>query len=209
MNEAVLKPDNEIILDEAPLPEAAVGTNRVPGNKAIWVGIFSEMSEFAMMFLIIFLAKVHNPEVFEVGPTQLNTLAGTINTLILLSSSFFVARAMIAIRQNRRQDCATWLWLAILAGCSYLLTKYWEFEWLAERGFEIETNVFFGAFYYTTFNHFLHVGWGSFAILWVLLRLKSGAYTPEEHDGLEAVATYWHMIDLAWIVIFPLLYVWR
>ncbi|MCG8427234.1 MAG: hypothetical protein MI754_07765, partial [Chromatiales bacterium] len=71
-------------------PEPVVG--RVPGNMAIWVAIFSEMSEFALMFIVCFLAKVHYPELFHTGPTKLNTLAGTLNTLALLSSSYFVAK---------------------------------------------------------------------------------------------------------------------
>lgn len=183
--------------------------NRVPGNKAIWVGIFSEMTEFALMFVVYFLAKAHNPELFNEGPTRLNTFAGTLNTLILLSSSFFVARAMIAIRQNRRQVCAHWLWMAIFAGCAYLAVKYLEFQWNAAQGIHVKTDLFTGVYYYMTFNHFLHVGWGSFAVFFVLMRLKSGAYTADKHEGLEAVAVYWHMIDLAWIVIFPLLYVFR
>ncbi|MDX2367270.1 MAG: cytochrome c oxidase subunit 3, partial [Colwellia sp.] len=59
------------------------------------------------------------------------------------------------------------------------------------------------------FNHFLHVGWASCAILWVIFRLRSGAYSAKENAGLEALAVYWHMIDLMWILIFPLLYVLR
>ncbi len=183
--------------------------NRVPGSKAIWVAIFSEMTEFALMFVAYFLAKAHNPELFNEGPTRLNTFAGTVNTLILLSSSFCVARAMIAMRQNRRQVCVHWLWLAIMAGCAYLMVKYWEFQWNAAHGIHVNTDLFTGVYYYMTFNHFLHVGWGTFAVLWVLMRVKSGAYTADKHEGLESVAVYWHMIDLAWIVIFPLLYVFR
>ncbi|MGR5063663.1 cytochrome c oxidase subunit 3, partial [Photobacterium sp. DNB22_13_2] len=56
---------------------------------------------------------------------------------------------------------------------------------------------------------FLHVGWATCAILWVIIRLRKGAYTPKRYAGLEALAVYWHMIDLMWILIFPLLYVLR
>ena len=73
----------------------------------------------------------------------------------------------------------------------------------------LETNLFYGVYYYITFNHFLHVGWGSAAVVWVIFRVKSGAYSPDEHEGLLNIAVYWHMIDLAWITIFPLLYVIR
>ncbi|MEH6579291.1 MAG: cytochrome c oxidase subunit 3 family protein [Amphritea sp.] len=183
--------------------------NRIPGNGAVWVGIFSEMSEFALMFMVYFVAKVHYQEIFSEGPLKLNTLAGTLNTLAMLTSSYFVARAMLSIRQNRLQACVYWLWGAVGCGVVYLIIKYWEYRWNVAHGIEVETNLFFGVYYYMTFNHFLHVGWGSGAILWAIYRLKSGAYSAENHEGLEAIACYWHMIDLTWIVMFPLLYVFR
>lgn len=179
----------------------------VPGNMAIWVAIFSEMSEFAMMFIAYFVAKVHYPEAFQEGPSRLNTLAGMSNTLILLTSSYFVAKSVSSIRLNRVKEATRWLWLSVVAGCFYLVVKYYEYMWNTEQGIEVTTNIFFGIYYYMTFNHFLHVGWGSGALLWGVYRLKTDAYSADEHEGLESIGSYWHMIDLMWIIIFPLLYV--
>ena len=81
---------------------------RIPGSMAIWVGILSEMTEFAAMFIAYFIAKVHNPELFEQGQQQLSTLAGTLNTLVLLSSSYFVAKAMVSIRRRNTVSCVRW-----------------------------------------------------------------------------------------------------
>ena len=181
--------------------------DRIPGNMAIWVGILSEMTEFALMFIVYFLAKVHNPEVFGEGPSRLNTTAGVLNTLVLLSSSYFVIKALQAIRVGKIIHCTRWLWMAIMAGGVYLVIKYFEYEWNTSQGLATDTDVFFTVYYYTTFNHLLHVGWGSGAILWAVMGIKMGSITQQSHSGLEAVAVYWHMIDLAWIVIFPLLYV--
>ncbi|MCF6282612.1 MAG: cytochrome c oxidase subunit 3 family protein [Candidatus Polarisedimenticolaceae bacterium] len=181
--------------------------NGIPGNPAIWVGILAEMTEFALMFGILFIAKVHNPEVFSAGPAQLNTTAGVLNTLALLSSSYFVARAMAAIRADRCRDAVNWLWLAILAACIYLGVKSWEYYWNSTHGISTETNLFFTIYYYVTFNHFLHVMWGGGALLWGIARIKAGGYTAKNHEGLEVIASYWHMVDLVWIIIFPLLYV--
>lgn len=184
-------------------------TKSVPGNWAIWAAILAEMSEFAIMFMVYFIAKVHHPEVFAEGPTRLNTLAGTSNTLIMLTSSFFVVRAVLAIRDNKPAESARWLWGAVISGVLYLIIKYFEYQWNTAQGLETETNIFYGVYYYVTFNHFLHVGWGTAAIIWVIFRLNTGIYTRKEHEGLLNVAVYWHMIDLAWITIFPLLYVIR
>ncbi len=183
--------------------------NRIPGNMAIWVGILSEMSEFALMFIVYFIAKVHNPEIFATGPSRLNTAAGVVNTLVLLSSSYFVVKAMHAIRQARIKVCLRWLWMAVLAGGLYLVIKYFEYRWNSTRGLATDTDIFFTVYYYTTFNHLLHVGWGSGAVLWAIMGIRMGSINQHNHSGLEAVAVYWHMIDLAWIVIFPLLYVLR
>ncbi|HIP53003.1 MAG TPA: cytochrome c oxidase subunit 3 family protein, partial [Chromatiales bacterium] len=134
---------------------------------------------------------------------------GVMNTLVLLTSSYCVAKAMQSIRRDARQTCVRWLWLAVTMGGLYLLIKTWEYHWNSTHGIHTDTDLFFTVYYYTTFNHMLHVGWGSAAVLWAIAGVKMGTFTKESHSGLEAVAVYWHMIDLAWIVIFPLLYVWR
>ena len=182
---------------------------RIPGNDAVWVGIYAEMTEFALMFVIYFVAKVQYLELFNQGPLQLNTLAGTLNTLALLTSSYCVAKAMACIRTDRPQAAARWLYGTIACALFYLLVKAWEYQWNTEQGINVDTNLFFTVYYYMTFNHFLHVAWGGGAILWAIFQLKRGVYSADNHEGMEAIASYWHMIDLVWIIIFPLLYVLR
>ncbi|SFD00010.1 cytochrome c oxidase subunit 3 family protein [Pseudoalteromonas denitrificans] len=183
--------------------------NKIPGNRAIWVGIFAEMTEFAMFFIVYFIAKAHYPEQFSQGPLHLNTLAGTLNTIALITSSYFVAKALFAIRQGNKNQSIKWLWAAVSAGVLYLMIKIWEYYWNSSHGIHSDTNSFYTMYYYMTFNHLLHVGWASGSLLWAIKQLKSGYYTQENHVGLTAIASYWHMVDLAWIIIFPLLYVLR
>ena len=182
---------------------------RIPGNVPIWVGILSELTEFGIFFVAYFIAKYNYPEVFAVGPLSLNTTLGVTNTIILLSSSYFMAKAMSNIRVDNLRKCERYLWLAFFCGCLYLGVKTWEFHWNDLQGFSTKTSEFFTIYYYMTFNHFLHVGWASCAILWVIFRLRKGTYSAKNNSGLEALAVYWHMIDLMWILIFPLLYVLR
>ena len=198
-------------MSEAALPPLFINSHRrnIPGSLAIWAAILAEMSEFAIMFIVYFLARAHNPVVFHEGPAKLNTMAGTMNTVIMLSSSYFVVRAVMAMRENQAKTSARWLWAAVACGATYLIIKYYEYTWNTAQGLATETNIFYAVYYYVTFNHFLHVGWGSAAMLWVIYRLNTGIYTQQEHEGLINVALYWHMIDLAWITIFPLLYVIR
>ncbi|KGJ90542.1 cytochrome c oxidase subunit 3 family protein [Thalassotalea sp. ND16A] len=182
---------------------------RVPGNIPIWVGILSELTEFGIFFTAYFIAKFNYPEVFASGPLSLNTTIGVSNTVILLASSFFMAKAMSNVRRDDYKKCERYLWYTFICACMYLSFKSYEFYWNDLQGFSTKTNEFFTVYYYMTFNHFLHVGWAACAILWVIFRLRSGAYSAKEHSGLEALAVYWHMIDLMWILIFPLLYVLR
>lgn len=188
---------------------ATKDSGRVPGNGAIWVGILSELTEFAIFFVAYFIAKVHYPQAFAEGTTQLHTALGVTNTLVLLSSSYFMAKAIAAIRLNDAKKCERWLWLTLAMAATYLVVKAYEFHWNDLNNIHTNTSEFFTVYYYMTFNHFLHVGWAGCAILYMVLRTRAGAYSNGNHSNLEALAVYWHMIDLMWILIFPLLYVLR
>lgn len=182
---------------------------KTPGNIAIWILIYAELTEFGLFFLAFLVARVHAPQVFIEGPPTLNTLAGTLNTLVLITSSFFVARAMAAIKVGDRKSCMRWLWFTLAAGATYCGIKGWEYFWNEAAGIETRASTFYALYYYLTLNHWLHVMIGMCTIAFVLLRTYWGDYSAEDHEGLECAASYWHMIDLVWIVIFPLLYVLR
>ncbi|WP_303290913.1 cytochrome c oxidase subunit 3 family protein [Marinobacter sp. SS5-14b] len=190
-------------------PKPVFDSKRVPGNPAIWVGIFSELTEFAIFFVVYFIARAHHPDEFNSGPLQLHTLAGTINTLVLITSSYFVVKGIYALRADQPEKAVRWLWGTLACGAVYLAIKCLEYLWNQEQGIQTNTSNFFAVYYYTTFNHMLHVFWGSGGILWAILRIRSGGFTATNHNGLIAAACYWHMIDLAWILIFPLMYVLR
>lgn len=183
--------------------------SKIPGNKAIWVGIFAELTEFALFFIVYFIAKAHNPEAFNQGPVHLNTLAGTLNTFALITSSYFVAKALAAIRANKPEQSVRWLQSAVACGALYLLIKFWEYHWNIDNGIHTNSNSFYSMYYYMTFNHLLHVGWASCSLIWAIFQIKTGNYTQKNHIGFTAIACYWHMVDLAWVIIFPLLYVLR
>ncbi|MCK9503199.1 MAG: cytochrome c oxidase subunit 3 family protein [Porticoccaceae bacterium] len=178
-----------------------------PGSTAVWILIYAELTEFALFFIVFLIAKVFNPEVFAAGPQQLNTSAGVVNTLVLLTSSFFIARAVAAMKHGNTKKCLRWLLLTVAAGAVYCGIKLWEHQWNLDADITINTNLFFSLYYYLGFNHFLHVAIGSCAVLWAALNTHLNNYSKDDHEGLESVACYWHMIDLVWVIIFPLLYV--
>lgn len=185
------------------------GAGRVPGNRGIWVGILCELTEFALMFLAYAWFKQVHPADFHHGPAMLNTASGVWNTVVMLTSGYFAVRALMAIRRNDAAAARNWLMATLLGGIAFLLIKAWEFNWNIDHGVVGTGNSFVAMYYYLTFNHLVHVVWGCLGLIWAILRTSFGAYSPEDHDGLEAAVLYWHATDLAWIVIFPLLYVLR
>jgi cytochrome c oxidase subunit 3 len=193
----------------ATLPDASTATGRIPGNKAMWVGIFCEVTEFALMFTVYFIARAHHPEVFRAGPERLSLLAGTGYTLMLLTSGWCVARALHAMRAGRQKASLRWLLGAFVFGLGYPVIKLIEVRWNLAHGLNGDAGVFIVTYYYLTFNHLIHVFWGLLGMIWVMLRTGTGSYSADEHSGLEAFACYWHATDIIWLMIFPLFYVLR
>ena len=206
---------NEYALNDDSLDKDAIRSDELNrkkfgiGNFAIWLLIYLELTEFAFFFIVFLIGKSHYPEIFFEGPTRLNTMAGMVNTLILISGSFFVARAVAAIKQDKIKQTLIFLWLTFAMGAAYCLVKIWEYQWNVTSGFDSSSNYFFGVYYYLTFNHFVHVLMGMSVILWLIIGTYLGHYNAKHYATLENGGLYWHMIDLVWLVIFPLLYVLR
>ena len=182
---------------------------RVPGNRGIWVGILCELTEFALMFVAYAWFKLTHPADFDNGPAMLNTASGVANTVVMLTSGYFAVRALSAIRRNDVTGARNWLIATLVGGIAFLVIKAFEFRWNVDHGVVGTGNSFIAIYYYLTFNHLVHVVWGCLGLIWAILRTSFGAYSPEDHEGLEAATLYWHATDLAWIVIFPLLYLLR
>jgi cytochrome c oxidase subunit 3 len=180
---------------------------RVPGNSGMWVGITCEFVEFAVLFCVYFIARAHFPAEFEAGAPRLSKLAGTVITLLMVTSSYFIAAAVIEMRRGQRQRSIRWLVGGLLLACGYPLAKLLEFQWNLAQGITGESGIFFTTYYYLTLTHMVHAVWGILGMLWVLARHLAGVYTVEDYSGLEALACYWHATDIIWLVIFPFFYV--
>lgn len=187
--------------------EAHSSKSEVPGSFAVWIFIYAELTEFGLFFILFLVAKANFPVDFSQGPQKLSTLAGLGNTLILLSSSLCVVKAMAAIKIGNTKSTIRWLLLTIVAGGLYCAVKFWEYQRNGALGINPRDDYFIAGYYYIGFNHLLHVLIGMTTIGVVTIFTALGFYDANHHEGLESAATYWHMIDLVWIVIFPLLYV--
>ena len=182
---------------------------RIPGNRGIWVGIFCVLVEFTLLFGVYFVAKVHNPEDFRLGPDGLVTRAGVAITVFLLSSGYCMVKAVEVMRRDRHLAAARWVLAAILLGFCYPVIKYFELSWYIDNGGDGQRGIFYGTYYYLTLTHLVHVSWGLLGLIWVGARAALGGYSADDYSGLEAAAMYWHTTDILWLAIFPLFYVLR
>ena len=190
-----------------PFPQAPAATGSVPGGKGIWVGICCEFVEFLVLFIVYFVARAHFPEAFHTGAERLSQVAGVVITLLMVTSSFFIACSVTSLRAGRRRQSLRWLIAGLVTALGYPVVKYLEYQWNLAHGIDGQSGIFFTVYYYLTITHMVHAFWGILGMLWVLGRHSFGIYTADEHSGLEALASYWHATDIIWLVIFPFFYV--
>jgi len=188
---------------ETPLAQA----RRIPGNKGIWAGITCEFVEFVVLFTVYFVARAHFPDAFHEGAQRLSLVSGTVITLLMVTSSYFIACSVNAMRNGRQRSSLGWLIAGLIIALGYPIAKFFEIRWNLAHDINGSSGIFFTVYYYLTFNHLVHATWGILGILWVLARMLFQGYSAEEHSGLEALASYWHATDIIWLVIFPLFYV--
>lgn len=180
-----------------------------PGDLAIWFFIFAELLAFGIFFISYAFARANNVELFNQSQLLLNRETGAINALVLITSSYFVVRAVAAIKQGLSRACAQWLAFAIALGGVFVVVKVFEFNAKFSAGISLSTNTFYMFYLSLTIFHFMHVILGMVVLAAVMIKARRGGYSIENHTGVETAASYWHMVDLVWIILFPLVYVIR
>jgi len=183
--------------------------NLLPGDLAIWFFIFAELLVFGIFFIVYSIQRLQHIELFNQYQATLNKETGAINTVLLITASYFVVRAVQEIKKNHVDSCINWLYAALGMGAGFLMLKSYEFYSKFSVGINMNTNDFYFFYISLTFFHFLHVILGMIIIFFVILFAKKGKYSAKEHTGIETAASYWHMVDLVWIVLFPLVYIIR
>ncbi len=180
----------------------------LPGEPGVWVLITGDMFTFMMYFLVFASGRLADPVTFEAGRRQLDASLGLANTFILLTSSWFVVRAVHAARARLRGSVRRNLAGAMLLGLTFAVLKVYGYVHDVMAGHTITTNQFFGYYFAITGVHFLHVLVG-LAVLWITFR-KSGRRDDRSLlVWIESGGCFWHMVDMLWIVIFPMFYLLR
>ena len=189
---------------------AAMPANRYPpGDLAIWIFILAELGVFAIFFAAYAFARVGHVELFNACQETLDRRAALLNTLALITGSYFVVRAVAAMRVGNPGGCVRWLLAALGMGLVFLVVKVFEYAHHFEAGVTLSTNTFYMFYLSLTFFHFMHVILGMVILAAVALKARAGGYSVADHTGVETGASYWHMVDLVWLILFPLIYVMR
>jgi nitric oxide reductase NorE protein len=183
------------------------------GDFGVWLVIYVELFTFAVIFTGYSIARHNNIEMFNESQLMLNKSAGFLNTVLLITSSWLVMKAVENIKNIYANfdllRASKYLLLAIASGTLFVVSKVAELFHVFGQGIDLSTNTFFTFYILLALFHLMHVLLGMF-ILWVLYtNIKKGKYSQKEHLGLESGALYWHMVDLLWIVLFPLVYIMR
>ena len=180
-----------------------------PGDFGIWIVVYIELITFGLLFIGYAFSRRVDVELFNESQLLLDQRLGFINTLILITSSYFVVKAIESIKLVDRKKAvdlsSKWLLAAMSFGFIFLIIKIVEFSEKSSQGINLSTNTFFMFYIILTAFHFMHVLLGIIILFNVRQKVKIGGYSAKEHKGMESGATYWHLVDLLWIVLFPLI----
>jgi cytochrome c oxidase subunit III len=182
----------------------------------MWLFLFTEILLFGGMFLLYSVYRSKNPLDFHQAAFELSTVAGTINTLILITSSLTMALSISAIQKGDKKLSKAFLIMTIIFGLLFLVIKY--FEWGAKFQHGIYPNspelldreqgeiLFFSLYFIMTGLHGLHVLIGIFLLSFMLFFMVRETIGQNDFIKLENSGLYWHLVDIVWIFLFPLFY---
>src|ERR1700730_10150782 len=186
-----------------------VNPRRLPGVEGVWVFIGADSVNFAILFLSFMQERLKNPAVFEASRQTLNMHVGGIDTLILLTSSWSVALAVQAMKRDLVDREPLLLLGGALTGLMFVVSKSIEYFQKFAHGITPGTNPFFMWYFTLTGIHLAHVVAGTSLLTYLWIRSRRGTYDHLHRAVPESVASYWHLVDLLWVVLFPLLYLMK
>jgi cytochrome c oxidase subunit III len=201
------------------MPDILNNTEQVDtetGKLGMWIFLFTELFLFGGLFLVYAVFRTKYSADFHTAAAELNTFIGTLNTVFLLTSSMTVAMSVTAIRKNNRNLAILLISITLVLAALFMVNKY--IEWNHKFAFGIFPGspvlktmgrgelLFFGLYYMMTGLHAIHVFVGMILLAIVLVKIEFGKINRGRYLLLENSGLYWHLVDLIWIFLFPLLY---
>jgi nitric oxide reductase NorE protein len=186
---------------------SAAATGYIPGQPDMWAFVIFEALIFSSYFVVYMICRVQAPDLFLRSQERLSQGFGMANTLILLISSCFMAGCVRSAREKMYGTALKQVALAWFCGLIFVGSKLFEWSRKVGEGLYFSTNEFFSFYYFLTAIHVLHVLIGFVVLGVAIYQLRSPLRRSQE--VVETCATYWHMVDFLWVIIFALLYVMR
>ncbi|MBI5083392.1 MAG: cytochrome c oxidase subunit 3 family protein [Acidobacteria bacterium] len=184
----------------------------------MWLFLVTEVLLFGGLFVGYGIMHARHPEAFMAAHHHLDKVMGAVNTVVLLISSFTMVLAVWAAQTSRRTLCILFLILTLLCAGVFLVVKYFEYshkfhdgllpgKYYTHQGDTVPGQFMFFSFYFMmTGLHGIHVLIGMIAILWILVRAIRGDFSSQYYSPVDITGLYWHLVDLIWIYVFPLMY---
>lgn len=184
----------------------------------MWVFLLTEILLFGGLFCFYAIYRSWYPDMFFNAHKHLNVVMGATNTIVLITSSLTMALAIRSMQLGRRKETMYNLIATLSLAAVFLVIKYFEYEhkihlgqlpgkFYTYKGIEgTNPHVFFSVYFLMTGLHGLHVIGGMGVITWMIRRTRRGDFSADYYTPLELTGLYWHLVDLIWIFLFPLLY---
>lgn len=202
--------------DTQEIQETIIHRDDFGSKMGMWLFLFTEILLFGGLFILYAGYRYIYSDGFAAAATELDVLLGTINTIILLTSSLTVVLAIVALQKNNKNLSLFFLWITQACGLIFMINKY--FEWGAKfhhgiypKGPALQNMsegeaMYFGLYFVMTGLHGLHILVGMGFIGYVMYKIKKDVITATNFQKLENSGLYWHLVDIIWIFLFPLFY---
>ena len=192
-----------------PVTEVSAERKRhLPGEEGLWVFIIGDLLMFAVFFGVVVVARAGDPSVFASAQSHLHIELGLVNTILLLTGSWLVARGMIALKARDPRRTA-WFAGALVTAVGFASIKVTEYSLLLQDGHTPADNDFFMYYFVFTGIHLAHLTIGAILLVVLVTIARRPQLTVGKYRLAECGAVYWHMVDMLWLVLFPLLYIVR
>ena len=184
----------------------------------MWLFLATEILLFGGLFVGFALQQSAHAAAFVEAHHHLDKSLGALNTVVLLFSSFTMVMAVHSAATNKQKALVWYLIVTLVCAAAFLVVKYFEYShkfhdgllpgaFYHHKGDTVPNQFIFFSFYFMmTGLHGIHILGGMVAITWALLRARKGDFDPTYYSPVEMVGLYWHLVDLIWIYLFPLLY---
>lgn len=189
------------------------------GKQGVWLFMGTELMMFGALFAGYFVYRLKYPEAWVEGGSLLDWKLGAFNTIVLLFSSFTMAQAVTETMKGKNQKAFKYVAATLACAFIFMIVKYFEYSgkvhhgtfpglgiWNPEAVEVAQTRLFMVFYFVMTGLHGIHIVVGIGLMLWIMKRLRKDEFGKNYYTSVEGVGLYWHIVDIIWIYLFPLMY---